>query len=121
MEADYSKAGVPMLPVTHGRRYTQLQVLLYTLILFGVTLLPFAVRMSGWLYLISAIALGAGFVYWAVQLLIGRNARAAIETFRYSILYLGLLFGALLIDHYVDPFTHAAPAAPTLQMTRTQV
>ena len=110
---EYAKADVPMLPVTHGEQHTKWQILFYTLLMIAVTLLPFVIRMSGWLYLISALALGAGFLYWAVQLLIGRNPRAAIETFRYSILYLGLLFGALLIDHYVVP----SQAVSALQLT----
>ena len=113
---EYAKADVPMLPVTHGEQHTKWQILFYTLLMVAVTLLPFVIRMSGWLYLISALALGAGFVYWAVQLLIGRNPRAAIETFRYSILYLGLLFGALLVDHYVVP---APQASLALQLTQT--
>jgi protoheme IX farnesyltransferase len=97
---DYARAGVPMLPVTHGKRYTRLQVLLYTLILFAVSLLPFAIRMSGPLYLAAAVALGAVYIRHAVRILRSEDERAAQATFRYSIAYLALLFAALLVDHY---------------------
>ena len=100
---EYARADVPMLPVTHGEHYTRLHILFYTLILVAITLLPFAIGMSGLPYLIGAIALGAGFIYWSVVLLRGRNPRAPMATFRYSILYLGLLFVVLLADHYVAP------------------
>jgi len=98
---EYARVDVPMLPVTHGEHYTRLHILFYTLILVAVTLLPFAIGMSGWLYLLGATALGAGFVYWAVTLLINKNPHAPMKTFRYSIVYLGLLFLVLLVDHYV--------------------
>jgi protoheme IX farnesyltransferase len=98
---EYAKAGLPMLPVTHGRRYTQLQVLLYTLILFGVSLLPFAIRMSGWLYLAAASILGLIFIGYASALYMRYSDRLAQRTFRYSILYLALLFAVLLFDHYL--------------------
>ncbi len=98
---EYAKAGVPMLPVTHGDRYTRLQVLLYTVILVAVTLLPFSTRMSGMLYLISAVVLGALFLYYAVRICVAYSDQLARATFRYSILYLSLLFAALLIDHYL--------------------
>ena len=98
---EYAKAGLPMLPVTHGKKYTQLQVLLYTLILFAVALLPFAVRMSGWLYLGAACVLGAIFIGYAGALYARYSDRLAQRTFRYSILYLALLFAALLVDHYL--------------------
>ncbi len=98
---EYAKAGLPMLPVTHGRRYTQLQVLLYTLILFGVSLLPFAIRMSGWLYLATACALGAIFIGYAIALYAHYSDRLAQRAFRFSIVYLALLFAALLVDHYL--------------------
>ena len=98
---DYARAGVPMLPVTHGRSYTQLQVLLYTLILFGVSLLPYAVRMSGWLYLAAAIALGLIYVGYAARIYMEYSDRLARGCFRYSILYLAALFAALLVDHYL--------------------
>jgi len=98
---EYAKAGLPMLPVTHGRRYTQLQVLLYSLILFGVSLLPFAIRMSGWLYLAAACVLGAIFIGYAIALYARYSDRLAQRAFRYSIVYLALLFAALLVDHYL--------------------
>jgi protoheme IX farnesyltransferase len=98
---DYAKAGVPMLPVTHGKPYTRLQVLLYTLILFAVSLLPFVVRMSGWLYLAAALLLGGVFLAYAVRICRAYSDALAQKTFRYSILYLALLFAALLVDHYL--------------------
>jgi protoheme IX farnesyltransferase len=98
---EYAAVNIPMLPVTHGEAYTRLHIFFYTLILLAVSLLPFAIGMSGLLYLAGALALGGGFVYWAVVLLRNRNPRAPIETFKYSILYLMLLFGILLVDHYV--------------------
>ncbi|MEW5862789.1 MAG: heme o synthase [Pseudomonadota bacterium] len=97
---DYARAGVPMLPVTHGKRYTRLQVMLYTLILFAVSLLPFAIRMSGPLYLAAAVALGAVYIGYAVRILRSEDECLARAAFRYSIAYLALLFGALLVDHY---------------------
>src|SRR3989442_1518909 len=98
---DYARAGVPMLPVTHGKPYTRLQVLLYTLILFAVTLLPYVVRMSGWLYLGAAIALGGIFVAYALRIYFAYSDFVAQKTFRYSIVYLAALFAALLVDHYL--------------------
>ncbi len=98
---EYAKAGVPMLPVTHGRKYTQLHVLLYTLILFACGLLPFAYGMSGWLYLVAAVTLGGIFIAYAVKLYARYSDALARRTFRYSIVYLALLFAALLIDHYI--------------------
>jgi protoheme IX farnesyltransferase len=98
---DYARAGVPMLPVTHGKEYTRLQVLLYTIILFAVSLLPFAVRMSGWLYLAAALALGAVYLGYAVRLYTAYSDRLARRCFRYSIVYLAALFAALLVDHYL--------------------
>ncbi len=99
--ADYARAGLPMLPVTHGPEFTRLSVLLYTCILFGVTLLPFATRMSGWLYLAAAVVLGAGFLRHAWRQYASYSDARARRTFRYSILYLFLLFAALLADHYL--------------------
>lgn len=101
---DYKNADVPMLPVTHGERYTRLHIFLYTVIMVAVSLLPFTIGMSGWLYLASALALGGVFIYWAVVLMRNVNPRAPIATFRYSILYLMLLFVALLADHYLISF-----------------
>jgi len=98
---DYARAGVPMLPVTHGRKYTQLQVLLYTLILFAVSLLPYVAGMSGLAYLIAAAALGAGFLAYALRIYFAYSDAVAQKTFRYSIAYLALLFAALLVDHYL--------------------
>ena len=98
---EFAKAGLPMLPVTHGPRYTRLQVLLYTLILFGVSLLPFAIRMSGWLYLAAALVLGGVFIAYAVRIYVAYSDRLARQTFRYSITYLAALFAALLVDHYL--------------------
>jgi protoheme IX farnesyltransferase len=98
---EYAKAGVPMLPVTHGKAYTQLQVLLYTLILFAVSLLPFVVRMSGWLYAVAALILGGIFMVYAVRIYRSYSDALARSAFRYSILYLAFLFAALLVDHYL--------------------
>jgi heme o synthase len=97
---EYAKAGVPMLPVTHGDKFTRLHVLFYTVILAAVTLLPFATRMSGLIYAVSAVTLDAVFLYYAVRIYIDYSDRLARTTFRYSILYLTLLFTALLVDHY---------------------
>ena len=98
---DYTRAGVPMLPVTHGKEYTRLQVLLYTLILFAVSLLPYGVRMSGPLYLAAACVLGGIFVAYALGIYLRYSDALARRTFRYSIAYLALLFAALLVDHYL--------------------
>jgi protoheme IX farnesyltransferase len=98
---EYARAGLPMLPVTHGRRYTQLMIVLYTLILFAVSLLPFAIRMSGVVYLAAAVALGGLFLLYAVQLLRDYSDELARATFKYSIVYLAALFSALLVDHYL--------------------
>jgi len=97
---EYAKAGVPMLPVTHGDQFTQLSVLLYTVILFACSLLPFATKMSGWLYLIPAVILGAVFLRYSWRLYTNYSDWLARRTFRYSILYLTLIFAALLLDHY---------------------
>jgi protoheme IX farnesyltransferase len=98
---EYARAGVPMLPVTHGDRFTRLHVLLYTVILVAATMLPFATRMSGIIYLVSAAALGGLFLIYAVRICVSYSDALARQTFRYSILYLSLLFAALLVDHYV--------------------
>lgn len=98
---DYAKAGVPMLPVTHGINLTRLHILLYTIMLVAISLMPWWLGASGWLYLAAALTLGMGFLYHSVKLWRGRDARAPMATFRYSILYLSLLFAALLIDHYL--------------------
>ncbi len=98
---DYAKAGLPMLPVTHGNRYTRLHVLLYTFILFASTLLPYVYGMSGVIYLVAAVALGLGFIVHAVKLYVRYSDEMARKTFRFSIFYLAVLFGALLVDHYL--------------------
>ena len=97
---EYAKAGVPMLPVTHGDRFTRLHVLLYTLILLAVSLLPFSTGMSEYLYLASALALGLIFLAYALRIYFRYSDAVARKTFRYSIVYLSLLFAALLADHY---------------------
>ncbi len=100
---EYAAVGIPMLPVTHGVDFTRLQVLLYTLILFAASLLPFATRMSGEIYLVSALILGIVFVAYALALYRKRKAaRLPMQTFGYSIYYLFGIFAALLIDHYVN-------------------
>jgi protoheme IX farnesyltransferase len=98
---DYAKAGVPMLPVTHGQRYTRLQVLLYTLILFAVSLLPYVVRMSGAVYLAASVVLGGIFIGYAWRIHRSYSDALAQKAFRYSIVYLAALFAALLVDHYL--------------------
>jgi protoheme IX farnesyltransferase len=100
---DYRNVDVPMLPVTHGEQYTKVHILLYTIIMILVSLLPYVIGMSNLLYLASAVALGAGFLYWSIVLLKGTHPNAPIETFRYSIFYLMALFVALLVDHYLLP------------------
>jgi protoheme IX farnesyltransferase len=97
---EYAKAGVPMLPVTHGDKFTRLHVLFYTVILVAVTLLPFATRMSGLIYISAAVTLGTAFLYYAIKIYRDYSDHLAQTTFRYSILYLTLLFAALLVDHY---------------------
>ncbi len=101
---DYRRSGLPMLPVTHGARFTQLNVLLYTLVLFAATLLPFVIGMSGWFYLASAVVLGSIFILYGWHLWRDYSDALARRTFRFSILYLALLFGALLVDHYLMPW-----------------
>ena len=98
---EYARAGLPMLPVTHGNEFTRLQVLLYTFVLFAATLLPFVSGMSGWFYLASALALGALFIAHAWKLWRAYSDALARKTFRFSILHLSLLFAALLVDHYL--------------------
>ncbi len=98
---DYKNADIPMLPVTHGIRYTKLNVLLYTILLLVVSVLPFVVGMSGWLYLVGASLGGARFMYWAVVLYRTDKPQVAMRTFRYSIVYLMLIFVCLLVDHYL--------------------
>ena len=97
---EYAKAEIPMLPVTHGEKYTKICILLYTVLMILVTLLPFAVGMSGWLYISGALILGAGFLYWAIVMMLDRNPNAGMDTFKYSIVYLMALFIIMLVDHY---------------------
>ena len=104
---EYAKAGVPMLPVTHGEKFTRLHLLLYTIILVVTTLLPFASGMSGAFYLVSALALDAVFLAYAVALYRSYSDHLARKTFAYSIFYLSMLFAVLLIDHYLPLFTGA--------------
>jgi protoheme IX farnesyltransferase len=98
---DYKNAQLPMLPVTHGMRYTQVMILLYTVALTAVTLMPYAVGMSGPVYLVAAAALGVTFIAYAWRLMRSYSDALARATFRYSILYLSALFSALLVDHYL--------------------
>ena len=97
---EYASIGMPMLPVTHGDQFTRLHVLLYTVILCIVTILPYITQMSGLIYLVSSILLNSIFMYYAIEIYRNYSDQLAREAFRYSILYLALLFVALLIDHY---------------------
>jgi protoheme IX farnesyltransferase len=97
---EYARAGLPMLPVTHGNAFTRLHVLLYTVILVAGTVLPFIHGMSGWIYLVSALVLGFMFLGYAVALWRRYSDELARKTFRFSIIYLMLMFAALLVDHY---------------------
>jgi protoheme IX farnesyltransferase len=98
---DYRQSGLPMLPVTHGERFTLLHILLYTLVLIAATILPFIYKMSGYFYLASALILGGMFLAYAIALFRNYSDDLAKRTFRFSIIYLSLLFAALLIDHYL--------------------
>jgi len=98
---DYRRAGLPMLPVTHGPQLTRLHILLYTVLLLATSLLPFLIRMSGWLYLVAALVLGGVFVAYAWRLWRHYSDALARQTFRYSIVYLAALFAALLLDHWL--------------------
>ena len=100
-KAEYAKVNIPMLPVTHGEHYTKVHILLYTAVLLAVSFMPFAIHMSGLLYLAAAVALGARFLYWAIVLYRDSRPHAAIKTFKFSIWYLFALFIALLVDHYL--------------------
>ena len=115
---EYADVGMPMLPVTHGEAFTRLHILLYTILLVVASVLPFVIAMSGPLYLAGALALGAGFLYWAIVLIRNNNDKAPMETFRYSILYLGALFLVMLIDHYL--FLGVSSTAP-IEMTPLSV
>ncbi|MEM4987130.1 heme o synthase [Collimonas sp. H4R21] len=98
---DYAKSGLPMLPITHGMKFTQFQIWLYTIALVATTMLPFAVGMSGLIYLASAAVLGLIFLWYAWQIYQHYTDLIARKTFAYSIVYLSLLFAALLVDHYL--------------------
>ena len=98
---DYRKSGLPMLPVTHGSEFTRLQILLYTLVLFAACLLPFAIGMSSWLYLLAALGLSAGFTWYGFRLWREYSDALARKTFRFSLIHLSVLFAALLLDHYL--------------------
>ncbi|MCW3150481.1 heme o synthase [Stutzerimonas stutzeri] len=100
-KAEYAKVNIPMLPVTHGVHYTKVHILLYTATLLAVSFMPFAIHMSGLLYLVAAALLGARFLYWAIALYRDSRPHAAIKTFKFSIWYLFALFIALLVDHYL--------------------
>lgn len=99
-KSDYAKIGMPMLPVTHGDAFTRLHVLLYTIILCVVTVLPYLTQMSGLIYLVSVLILDAIFLYYAIKIYLHYSDQIARAAFRFSILYLALLFTALLVDHY---------------------
>ena len=98
---DYASVNIPMLPVTHGVEFTRLHILLYTIVLFIITLLPYLTYMSGIVYLTGAVLLGGGFLYYAIRMQFDHSDRLAMKTFSYSIVYLMALFALLLIDHYV--------------------
>lgn len=98
---EYQHAQIPMLPVTHGIPFTKLSIYLYTVLLLVVSILPFAIGMSSWIYLVGALILGARFLFWAHKLYRTDKAAVAMQTFRFSIIYLMLLFVILLIDHYL--------------------
>jgi heme o synthase len=106
---EYARAGIPMLPVTHGLAYTRLQVLLYTVLLMVVTLMPFLTRMSGLVYLVAALALNAGFLYYALALKISAREELPMRVFRFSVTYLMWLFAALLVDHYLPTLRGSGP------------
>jgi heme o synthase len=107
---DYRKAGLPMLPITHGNEFTRLQVLLYTIVLFAATLLPFVHGMSGYIYLCAAVVLGVGFIAYAWQLWREYSDALARRTFRFSLWHLTFLFAAFLLDHYLSPWIASAVA-----------
>jgi protoheme IX farnesyltransferase len=104
---EYAKADIPMLPVTHGVIFTKHHILLYTLLLFAVTMMPFVIQMSGLIYLAGAIALGIGFIYHAYKLYRSEGDEHSMQTFGYSIFYLSALFAFLLIDHYARELIRA--------------
>lgn len=101
---EYALVNVPMLPVTHGESFTRLQILLYTILLLVISLVPFLLGMFGYLYFFSALLLGLVFLFWTIRLMKPSNTDAPMATFKFSILYLALLFGAMLVDHYLYSF-----------------
>lgn len=101
---EYAKSGVPMLPVTHGEHVTKLHIIVYTAVLVQVSVLPFLTGMSGALYLTVALALGASFLHWSFKLMSKPEPSTAMDTFKYSIVYLAVLFVALVVDHYLYQF-----------------
>ena len=111
---EYALVDIPMLPVTHGVRFTQWHIFFYTILMFLITLLPFVTLLSSWLYLAGAVVLGLRFLYWSVEIIREKNPRAPILTFRYSITYLLLLFIIMLLDHYLVPLPLFVPAAPVV-------
>lgn len=100
---EYAKADIPMLPVTHGVAYTKLHILLYTIIMILVTVLPYVTGMFNWLYLLGALVLGAGFLYWSLAMIFSKKPSVGMDTFKYSIVYLMALFIIMLLDHYLLP------------------
>ena len=100
---EYAKADIPMLPVTHGEAYTKLHILLYTIIMIIVTVLPYITGMFNWLYLLGALVLGAGFLYWALAMIFSKKPSVGMDTFKYSIIYLMALFVIMVLDHYLLP------------------
>ncbi|MDH3279650.1 MAG: heme o synthase, partial [Gammaproteobacteria bacterium] len=102
---EYAQAGIPMLPVTHGERFTRLHILFYTALLAGVSFMPFATHMSGWIYLSGAVLLNGQFMFLAVRLYRSYSDALARRTFGYSIQYLAMLFALMLVDHYRHFFT----------------
>ena len=98
---EYATVGIPMLPVTHGVGFTALHILLYTIIMFLITLMPFATHMSGPIYLVGAVSLGVVFLYWSIEIIRGQNVHAPMKTFKYSITYLLALFIIMLVDHWL--------------------
>ena len=101
---EYALVNVPMLPVTHGESFTRLQILLYTILLLVISLVPFLIGMFGYLYFFSALLLGLVFLFLTIRLMKPSNTDAPMATFKFSILYLALLFGAMLVDHYLYSF-----------------
>ncbi len=99
---DYAKVGIPMLPVTHGEDFTRLNILLYTILMLVVTIVPYLIGMSGLIYLVAAVGSGAYFLYYAIEMMRRKDDPVLpMRTFKYSITYLAILFGALLVDHYL--------------------